>query len=118
QVRGFNLQDAGNFRIDGLYFARSANMVDAVLGGVVTQVGVNALSSDFAAPSGVVDYRLRSPFESPAVHMELARREYGTISYNLAVAGTAADGQVAGLLGGQVSRGQSSTGLTPDYDRL
>lgn len=118
QVRGFNLQDAGNFRIDGLYFARSAPLVDAVLGGVVTRVGVNALSSDFAAPSGVVDYRLRSPFEAPAVHMEMARREYGTIVYSLAVAEASENGRVAGLLGGQVSRGQSSTGLTPDYDRL
>lgn len=118
QVRGFNLQDAGNFRLNGAYFAKSAGIVDTVLGGVTTRVGVNALTADFAAPSGVVDYRLRSPFGAPAMHLELSRREYGGGFADLRLAGGSANGRLAGLAGIQVTRGRSSSGLTPDYDRL
>ena len=36
QVRGFSLQESGNYRIDGAYFIRSANIVDPALDGVTT----------------------------------------------------------------------------------
>lgn len=118
QVRGFNLQDTGNFQIEGLYFARSAHMVDVVLAGVVTRVGPRALDVDLVAPSGVVDYRLRSPFEAPALRAEVMRREYGGWSLDLAGSVHTSDGRWAGLVGGQLLRGVSASGQTPDYDRF
>src|SRR5690606_2238306 len=39
QVRGFNLQDSGNYRINESYFAKSGGIIDSVLSGVVTRVG-------------------------------------------------------------------------------
>lgn len=57
-VRGFNLQEAGNYRLDGAYFVRAANPSDAAVEGVQVKVGPNALDLDFPAPSGLVEYRL------------------------------------------------------------
>lgn len=57
-VRGFNLQEAGNYRLDGAYFVRAANPSDAVIEGVQVRVGPSALNLDFPAPSGLVQYRL------------------------------------------------------------
>jgi iron complex outermembrane recepter protein len=58
-VRGFSLQDAGNYRIDGSYFVRAAAPANPVISGTTTRVGINALRYDFPAPSGVVDFALR-----------------------------------------------------------
>jgi len=57
-VRGFSLQDSGNYRLDGAYFIRSANIVPLALDGTTIRVGINALGVDFPAPSGIVEYRL------------------------------------------------------------
>lgn len=57
-VRGFNLQEAGNYRLDDAYFVRAANPSDAVIEGVQVHVGPSALDLDFPAPSGLVHYRL------------------------------------------------------------
>jgi len=118
QVRGFNLQDAGNYRIDDVYFAKSGGIVDTVLSGVVTHVGYNALDADFAAPSGVVEYRLRSPFDASRVHAEVMLRDYGGHSYDLRLAHTNADGRLAGIVGAQALLGKSSSGLSPKYYRF
>ena len=60
QVRGFALEDAGNYRIDGLYFVRAAAPSNTVIAGTATRLGVNALRYDFPAASGIIDYRLRA----------------------------------------------------------
>lgn len=118
QVRGFNLQDAGNYRINDAYYVRSGGLIDSVLSGVVTRVGYNALDADFVAPSGVVEYRLRSPFDAPRVQAEVMLREYGGHSYDLRLAHTSADNRLAGLVGAQALLGKSSSGLSPKYYRL
>lgn len=69
-VRGFNLQEAGNYRLDGAYFVRAANPSDAVVEGVQVKVGPNALDLDFPAPSGLVEYRL-IPGERERTKLEL-----------------------------------------------
>ncbi len=61
QVRGFSLQEAGNYRIENAYFVRGARVfTDAVSGGSTVRVGPNALGFDFPSPSGVVQYSLLS----------------------------------------------------------
>lgn len=118
QVRGFNLQDAGNYRVNDSYFAKSGSVIDTVLSGVVTRVGYNALDADFAAPSGIVEYRLRSPFGASRMHAEVMLRDYGGHSYDLRLAQTSADNRLAGLVGVQAFLGKSSSGLSPKYYRF
>jgi iron complex outermembrane receptor protein len=57
-VRGFNLQQAGNYRIGDAYFVRAAAPPDTLVDGSRIRVGPSALPLDFPAPSGVVQYRL------------------------------------------------------------
>ncbi|MEH6415981.1 TonB-dependent receptor domain-containing protein [Pseudomonas sp. CGJS7] len=57
-VRGFNLQEAGNYRLNDAYFVRAANPSDAVIEAVQVRVGPSALNLSFPAPSGSVHYRL------------------------------------------------------------
>lgn len=109
QVRGLSLQDAGNYRFGNGYFVRAGNLVDPVLAGVTIRVGFNALDFDFPAPTGVVEFRPRSPLDWQGSSVELALREYGSpfveglTSVRL--------GEQAGLLvGAQASLFNSSAG--------
>lgn len=60
QVRGFALEEAGNYRIDGAYFVRAVAPSNALVTGSTTRLGANALRHDFPAASGIIDYRLRA----------------------------------------------------------
>jgi iron complex outermembrane receptor protein len=60
-VRGFSPQVAGNLRIDGLYFDQQGALSDRVIEGSTIRVGVSEIGYAFPAPTGIVDYDLRSP---------------------------------------------------------
>lgn len=57
-VRGFDLQQAGNYRIGDVYFVRAAAPTDAIVASSQIRVGASALPIDFPAPSGIVQYAL------------------------------------------------------------
>lgn len=59
-VRGFNPQVAGNVRIDGLYFDQQGYLSNRVVDGSTIRVGVSESAYPFPAPTGIVDYSLRS----------------------------------------------------------
>ena len=59
-VRGFNLQQAGNYRLGGAYLTRAAAPPDTIVAGSKIRVGAAALPLHFPAPSGVVEYTLLS----------------------------------------------------------
>ena len=61
QVRGFSPQSAGNVRIDGLYFDQQGALSNRVIEGSTIRVGVSEIGYAFPAPTGIVDYGLRSP---------------------------------------------------------
>ncbi len=58
-IRGFSAIEAGNARIDGLYFDQKAPPTARIRLGSTIRVGPSAQSYPFPAPTGVVDYRLR-----------------------------------------------------------
>ena len=60
QVRGFDLNDSGAYRIDDAYFSRAQALDDTILAGVSVRVGVNAARLPYPAPSGVVNVFLIS----------------------------------------------------------
>ncbi|MCC6914510.1 MAG: TonB-dependent receptor [Rhodospirillaceae bacterium] len=99
-VRGFSLQDSGNYRLDGAYFIRSANIVPLTLDGTTIRVGINALGVDFPAPSGIVEYRLataapgmREEFEASPV------RDYGGHAWLLKGSAATGDGVIGAAYG-------------------
>jgi iron complex outermembrane receptor protein len=60
-VRGFNLEAAGNYRIEGSYFVRNSGVSHFFLENTTVRIGYNTLGAILPGPSGVVDYRLRDP---------------------------------------------------------
>ena len=60
-ARGFSPTEAGNVRIDGLYFVPAQGLPSALVDSVNIRVGLSAQGYPFAAPSGIVDQRLRKP---------------------------------------------------------
>src|SRR5688500_6218145 len=78
QVRGFDLNDSGAYRIDEAYFNRAAVLDDTVLSSVGVRVGVNAARLAYPAPSGVVTYRLREAGPVNEVRVGAGFRDFGT----------------------------------------
>ncbi len=85
-ARGFSLEAAGNYRIDGAFFVPAATPINPLIEAATIRVGLNAVPFDFPAPSGVVDYTLRGPaaasfatarlgldrYESPFVELDFS----------------------------------------------
>ena len=78
QVRGFDLNDSGAYRIDDAYFSRAQGLDDTVLAGVSVRVGVNAARLPYPAPSGVVNYRLREAGPANELRLGVGLRDFGT----------------------------------------
>ena len=57
-VRGFNPVEAGNARIEGLYFDQVAFLPMRITDGSTVHVGISAQHYPFPAPTGLVDYVL------------------------------------------------------------
>ncbi len=60
-ARGFDPGQAGNIRIEGLYFDQQGVFLGQLPAGTTMRVGLSAQSYPFLAPTGIVDMRLRRP---------------------------------------------------------
>jgi iron complex outermembrane recepter protein len=58
EVRGFSAVDAGNVRLDGLYFDRQTDLSNFVVPSSTMRVGISAQGYLLPAPTGIVDYQL------------------------------------------------------------
>jgi iron complex outermembrane recepter protein len=76
-VRGFSPVDAGNARIEGLFFTQVERPSSRLIEGTTIRVGIAAQGYPFPAPTGIVDYRLTLPSGKPTASIELERGPYG-----------------------------------------
>jgi iron complex outermembrane receptor protein len=79
-ARGFSPVQAGNLRIDGLYFDQAngqANLPTRVVRSSAVHVGIAAQGYLFPAPTGVVDYRLRTPGDESVLSTLNGYASYG-----------------------------------------
>ncbi|MGK6319269.1 TonB-dependent siderophore receptor [Sphingomonas sp. DT-204] len=109
EVRGFDLQSAGNYRIEDRYFVRAAGMLQPLMEGTVIRVGANGLRTDFAAPSGVVQYDL--PDGAPGMQATIEAGWWGGSGPIVLTrfAGGTQDRQLSMAGGVQLSLGQRYT---------
>ncbi len=82
-IRGFNPIDAGNARIEGLYFDQQDRITSKLIIGNTIRVGITAQGYPFPAPTGIVDYRLRSPGKAPSASFEVERSSNGGAAIGL-----------------------------------
>ena len=59
QARGFSPVQAGNVRLDGLYFDMQAVPGERIIAGTTVRVGISAQSYPFSAPTGIADFAIR-----------------------------------------------------------
>lgn len=83
-VRGFSPRDAGNLRIEGLYFDQQTSVDGCLVSAQSIKVGLAAQSFDFPAPTGIANYSLsvagpgaltsvvfsRGPFDGAALELD------------------------------------------------
>ncbi len=60
-VRGFSPADAGNLRINGLYYDQQGLLTSRLEEGSTIRVGISTQGYPFPAPTGIADYTLREP---------------------------------------------------------
>lgn len=98
-VRGFDLEAAGNYRVNGTYFVRSSGVSSFFLETTTVRIGPNTLGVDLPGPSGVVDYRLRDPAAGEPSLLTAGRDEFGQLFTDLLLKHRAADNRFAGAIG-------------------
>ncbi|MGY6627996.1 MAG: TonB-dependent receptor domain-containing protein [Oceanicaulis sp.] len=76
-VRWFSPVEAGNLRIEGLYFDQRGGLVGRVLGRSAVRVGLAAQSYPLPAPTGIVDYTLRPAASRPLTSLVTGIGDYG-----------------------------------------
>lgn len=79
-VRGFNPIQAGNVRIEGLYFDRQSDLSSLLIAGSAVHVGISAQSYAFPGPTGIVDYSLRVPGDKTTVSTVVTAGPYDTLN--------------------------------------
>ena len=69
-ARGFSPIDAGNARIDGLYFDQQADPPNShISDGSTIRIGISAQGYPLPAPTGIVDYALKRAGDKPIVSL-------------------------------------------------
>lgn len=76
-VRGFDLEAAGNYRIEGGYFVKNSGVSAFFVESSTVRIGHAALRTILPGPSGVVDYRLRDPSRGEASTLTAGLDPYG-----------------------------------------
>jgi iron complex outermembrane recepter protein len=76
-VRGFSPVDAGNVRIEGLYFDQQANPTGRLIEGTTVRVGLSAQSYPFPAPTGIADHSLRKAGDEARFSPVIGLSQYG-----------------------------------------
>jgi iron complex outermembrane receptor protein len=84
-VRGFNPVDAGNTRIDGLFFAPVDRPPNRLIRGSKVRVGISAQGYPFPAPTGIVDYDLSASAKDDQLTVGFERAQFGSRVINLDV---------------------------------
>ena len=84
-ARGFNPTQAGNIRLDGLYFDPQGMTNGRVYADTTMRVGLSAQSYPFPAPTGIADIRLRRPGDRLAGSGGVTYGPYGSLQVDAEV---------------------------------
>jgi iron complex outermembrane receptor protein len=96
-TRGFSPLAAGNVRLDGLYFDPELGFTEVISDSSSIKVGLSAQGYPFAAPSGIVDYRLARPQPRGGLSLQATGDSFGSYGFEADGALPLAPGLVAGV---------------------
>lgn len=80
-ARGFNPSQAGNLRIEGMYYQPAPNMTPSprLFRQTTMRVGLSAQSYPFPSPTGIADYSLRVPGDESTISSVVRLGPYETV---------------------------------------
>lgn len=114
-VRGFSPVDAGNLRIEGLYFDQQAGPTSRLIDGSTIRVGISAQGYPFPAPTGIADYALRKPGAKAVTSAGLRWGPFGSLAAELDVQ-LPLDGERLGAIAGVgLYRDRTPFGSDPNF---
>ena len=115
-VRGFSPTDAGNLRIEGLYYDQQGSLTERLQQGSTIRVGISAQSYPFPAPTGIADFTLREPDKDAVASVGLTYGPWGGKFAELD-AKLPIDGDRLGVVvGAGINREGRPYGGTPNID--
>lgn len=117
-VRGFSAIDAGNARIDGLYFDQQIDPVNPIVEGSTMRVGISAQGYPLPAPTGIVDYSIRRAGEKPIYSVYAAFGAYESMGVELTTSTPIVKGRLAVAAGGALYRDNSPTRASSLYGNI
>ncbi len=82
-ARGFSPIQAGNVRIEGLYFDYQADLQERLVSGSTIRVGLSAQSYPFPAPTGIADFSLRKAGSEAVLSSVVGYGPFGGIRLEL-----------------------------------
>lgn len=98
-ARGFKLESAGNYRVQGTYFVKNSGVSSFFLESTSVRIGFNTMPVTFPSPSGVVDYKLRDPAAGEpsvaTIGLDIFEQPYAEVLFKH----RAASGVASGALG-------------------
>jgi iron complex outermembrane receptor protein len=95
EVRGFSATEAGNNRIEGVYWDRAAVLSSVITRGSTTRVGLSSFGYPLPAPTGIIDYDLRRTGTDTVVSVQVNSGDY--LGTDLAVDAAIPLGDRAGI---------------------
>lgn len=81
-ARGFDPNQAGNMRVEGLYFDQQAGIGPRIQRSSAMHVGISAQSYPFPAPTGISDMALIMPANRTIYSLGVQRQDLGGTSMN------------------------------------
>ncbi len=116
-VRGFSPVQAGNVRIEGLYFDRQGALPPRLMQGSTVRVGLSAQSYLFPAPTGIVDYRLQKVEDARVLSVLAAAGPYTASSIEVDAKLPIVDGRFGIAAGASYSLEEYYDGSSAPYLR-
>lgn len=113
QVRGFDLQQSGAYRIDDHYFVRATGLPEPLLSTLSVNVGITAATLDLPSPSGVVSYQLKRPDAARPFKASVGIRDFGTVHSDLELSAFSKDRSLS-VVAGAILQPRSVTSTDQD----
>lgn len=114
-VRGFSPVDAGNVRIEGLYFDQQADPTGRLIEGTTVRVGLSAQSYPFPAPTGIADHELRKAGDEAVFSPVIGYGPYGGWFAEFDSQVPIVDGKLGLAAGAGIYRDELNYGGDPHY---
>lgn len=96
-ARGFSPTQAGNIRLEGLYFDQQLFTGGRVYAGTTMRVGLSAQSYPFPAPTGIVDTRMRRPGKDGSGSASVTFGPYDNLQFEGEIAAPIVPGKLSAL---------------------